>query len=119
MGRGSGQVQIQSRSGTNQFHGAAVWSAKNSVLDANVWENNRTVNPFTGQSAVRPWRNFEQATASLGGPVVRNKTHFFVLFDKKWAETKTDLNPIVITPCGSSSSRFAWTSDEVLKGRAA
>src|SRR6266581_5655049 len=99
MGRGSGQVQIQSRSGTNQFHGAGVWSAKNSVLDANVWENNRTVNPFTGQSAVRPWRNFEQATASLGGPIVRNKTHFFALFDKKWAETKTELNPIVVTPC--------------------
>src|SRR5437867_9331115 len=99
MGRGSGQVQIQSRSGTNQFHGAGVWSAKNSVLDANVWENNRTVNPFTGQSAGRPWRNFEQATASLGGPIVRNKTHFFVLFDKKWAETKTELNPIVLTPC--------------------
>ena len=99
MGRGSGQVQIQSRSGTNQFHGAGVWSAKNSVLDANVWENNRTVNPFTGQSAGRPWRSFEQATASLGGPIVRNKTHFFVLFDKKWAETKTELNPIVLTPC--------------------
>src|SRR5437870_7292774 len=99
MGRGSGQVQIQSRSGTNQFHGAGVWSAKNSVLDANVWENNRTVNPFTGQSAPRPWINFEQATASLGGPIIRNKTHFFVLFDKKWAETKTELDPIVLTPC--------------------
>ncbi|PYS34557.1 MAG: hypothetical protein DMG14_29170, partial [Acidobacteria bacterium] len=99
MGRGSGQVQIQSRSGTNQFHGAGVWSAKNSVLDANVRENNRTVNPFTGQSAVRPWRNFEQATASLGGPIVRNRTHFFVLYDQKWAETKTEINPIVVTPC--------------------
>ncbi|HYR89735.1 MAG TPA: TonB-dependent receptor [Terriglobia bacterium] len=99
MGRGSGQVQIQTRSGTNQFHGAGVWSAKNSALDANVWENNRTINPFTGQSAVRPWRNFEQATAHVGGPIVRNKTHFFVLFDKKWAHTKTEVNPIVLTPC--------------------
>src|SRR5437867_7789941 len=99
MGRGSGQIQIQSRSGTNQFHGSGVWSAKNSVLDANVWENNRTVNPFTGESAPRAWRNFEQATASVGGPVIRNKTHFFVLYDQKWAQTKTEINPIVVTPC--------------------
>jgi hypothetical protein len=28
MGRGSGQVQIRSRSGTNQFHGGGVWSAQ-------------------------------------------------------------------------------------------
>src|SRR5437867_10408113 len=99
MGRGSGQVQIQSRSGTNQFHGAGVWSAKNSVLDANVWENNRTVNPFTGESAPRAWRNFEQATASVGGPIVRNKTHFFVLYDQKWVRTREAFNAVVLTPC--------------------
>src|SRR5262245_21388209 len=74
MGRGSGQVQIQSKSGTNQFHGGGVWSVKNSVLDSNVWENNRTVNPFTGDSVARPWRNFQQGTGNLGGPIVRNKT---------------------------------------------
>src|SRR5437867_3895152 len=99
MGRGSGQVQIQSKSGTNQFHGGGVWSVKNSVLDSNVWENNRTVNPFTGESVARPWRNFHQGTGNLGGPIVRNKTHFFVLFDRKWVRSRENITPIVLTPC--------------------
>src|SRR5215831_6163280 len=33
MGRGSGQFQIQTRSGTNQFHGGLVWDAQNSALE--------------------------------------------------------------------------------------
>src|SRR3989442_14084903 len=99
MGRGSGQVQIQTKSGTNQFHGGGVWSAKNSILDSNVWENNRTVNPFTGESVARPWSNFHQATGNLGGPIVRNKTHFFVLFDRKWVRSRENITPIVLTPC--------------------
>src|SRR5881628_3339833 len=99
MGRGSGQVQIQTKSGTNQFHGGGVWSAKNSILDANVWENNRSVNPFTGKSVARPWRNFQQATGNLGGPIVRNKTYFFVLYDQKWVRTREAFNAVVLTPC--------------------
>src|SRR5437867_4426121 len=99
MGRGSGQVQIQTKSGTNQFHGGGVWSAKNSILDSNVWENNRTVDPFTGKSVARPWRNFHQATGNLGGPIVRNKTHFFVLYDQKWVRTREAFNAVVLTPC--------------------
>src|SRR5437870_1121508 len=105
MGRGSGQVQIQTRSGTNQFHGGGVWSAKNSILDSNVWENNRAVDPFTGKSVARPWRNFEQATVNLGGPIVRNKTHFFVLYDQKWVRTREPVNPLVLTPCAQRGSR--------------
>src|SRR5207253_8847667 len=42
-GRGNGQVQITTRSGTNQFHGAAAWNIKNSALDANTWANNKQV----------------------------------------------------------------------------
>src|SRR5207249_4044204 len=76
-----------------------VWSAKNSILDANVWENNRSVNPFTGKSVARPWRNFQQATGNLGGPIVRNKTYFFVLYDQKWVRTREAVNPVVLTPC--------------------
>src|SRR5207237_5231231 len=34
MGRGNGQLQIQTRSGTNAFRGAAVWNVQNSALDA-------------------------------------------------------------------------------------
>src|SRR5262245_46030069 len=72
MGRGSGQVQIQTKSGTNAFHGGVVFNARNSALDANTWENNRSRIDI-------PWRNYPEATASIGGPIIRNKTHFFAL----------------------------------------
>jgi hypothetical protein len=47
----------------------------------------------------RPWRNFEQATGNLGGPIIRNKTHFFVLYDQKWVRTREAVNSVVLTPC--------------------
>src|SRR5437773_11442858 len=40
MGRGSGQVQMVTRSGTNQFRGSLFWTNRNSVLSANSWGNN-------------------------------------------------------------------------------
>src|SRR3546814_6020849 len=32
-GRGNGQVQITTRSGTNKYHGSVVWNVRNSALD--------------------------------------------------------------------------------------
>src|SRR5215470_5364704 len=41
LGRGNAQIQVQTRSGTNKFRGAAVWNVRNSALDPNTWANNR------------------------------------------------------------------------------
>jgi hypothetical protein len=94
-GRGNGQIQIQTRSGTNELHGAAVWSVRNTALDANSWQNNRT------QPVLPPrnWSNFQQYTASAGGPIVKNKTFFFALWDGVVARTRSSVNSIVLTPC--------------------
>src|SRR5262249_23651722 len=46
FGRGNGAVQITTRSGTNQLHGAGVWSIQNSALNANSWSNNRSGIPI-------------------------------------------------------------------------
>src|SRR6267378_3826227 len=40
MGRGSGQVQMVTRSGTNQFRGSLFWNNRNSALDTSNWFNN-------------------------------------------------------------------------------
>ncbi|HET9130231.1 MAG TPA: carboxypeptidase-like regulatory domain-containing protein, partial [Terriglobia bacterium] len=45
LGRGNSQIQIQTRSGTNRFTGAAVWNVQNTALSANTWDNNRQVDP--------------------------------------------------------------------------
>ena len=51
MGRGNGQVQITTRSGTNRYTGAAVWNSRNSKFDPNTWANNRQVDPGNGESS--------------------------------------------------------------------
>src|SRR5206468_10054459 len=74
MGRGSGQVQMATRSGTNQFRGSVFLSNRNSALSANSWGNN-----FKG--AQKDYRNGNQFGARIGGPIAKNKTFFFFLFE--------------------------------------
>jgi hypothetical protein len=87
---GSSQFQVRTKSGTNEFHGSLVWNNLNSALNANSWENNRV-----GQD--KDWFNRNQWTASLGGPVIRNKTFFFFLFDGQRALTKETVEAVVLT----------------------
>jgi Carboxypeptidase regulatory-like domain/TonB-dependent Receptor Plug Domain len=92
LGRGSGQFQVQTRSGTNQFHGGVVWDAQNSALDAHSWSDNQT-------GATPLWRNQPEMTLRLGGPIKKNKTFFYGLFDKQWALIKESYTAFSLTPC--------------------
>src|SRR5438093_231931 len=101
LGRGNAQIQFLTRSGTNQFRGAGVWSVRNSAFDANTWDNNRQVDPRTGAwKPTQPdWANNHQFTGSIGGPIVKNKTFFFALWDSSLINGRNVQNPIVLTPC--------------------
>src|SRR2546426_36907 len=101
MGRGNAQLQFLTRSGTNQFRGTAVWLARNSALDANTWNNNKQVDATTGAwKPTKPdWSNTHQFTGSYGGPIVKNKTFFFALWDMALVNGRTTPNPVVLTPC--------------------
>ncbi|MEJ2109884.1 MAG: TonB-dependent receptor [Acidobacteriota bacterium] len=91
-GRGNAQVQIATKSGSNQYHGNAVWNVQNTALDPNTWDNNRT-------ETVAPWRNVQEISASVSGPIIQNKTFFFVLFDYQLAKTRLAYNAMSLTPC--------------------
>lgn len=92
MGRGSGQVQVLTKSGSNDFHGSAVWSVMNTALDANEWDNNR--------KGLEPdWRNVNEYSLSTGGPIVKNKTFFFVSWNQQIARSKQSVVTPVLTPC--------------------
>lgn len=69
-GAGGGQVNIVTRTGTNQFHGTVYEFLRNGALDA------VTFNAMGTNFLVR--NNFG---VSLGGPIVRNKTFFFVNYE--------------------------------------
>jgi hypothetical protein len=92
MGRGNAQIQVMTKSGTNAYHGSAVWDIQNSAIDSNQWYNNRS-------NVTPPWRNLHQYTVSVGGPIVKNKTFFFALFNGQIARLRDAYNALALTPC--------------------
>ncbi|MFZ0582395.1 MAG: carboxypeptidase regulatory-like domain-containing protein [Candidatus Acidiferrales bacterium] len=71
-GRQAGaQVDYTTKSGTNAFHGDAVYDWTGRELNAND-----PINKAFGQP--RPFENNNQWAASLGGPIIKNKAFFFV-----------------------------------------
>lgn len=65
------QVSYVTKSGTNAFHGNAVYTWNGRAMNANDWFNN-----FYGDP--RPFSNANQWAASLGGPIIKNKMFFYV-----------------------------------------
>ena len=95
-GAGGGQVNIVTRTGTNQFHGTAYEFLRNGALDAD------TFNSMGENFLVR--NNFG---ASLGGPIVRNKTFFFVNYEglrHTKADTMIDTVPTELEVTGDFSN---------------
>lgn len=74
MSRGSGQVRMTTRSGTNAFHGSVFWKNRNSFLGAGQWFDNFN-------NVEKAYDNSSQFGGSAGGPIFRNKTFFYFLFD--------------------------------------
>jgi hypothetical protein len=98
-GRGSAQIQMLTRSGTNRFAGSLFWTHRNTVLNANNWFNNqRGTDPATGAS-VSP-RNVlirNQYGGRLGGPIKRNRTFFHFLYDAQKIRERNALTQTVLT----------------------
>ncbi len=65
------QVSYVTKSGTNQIHGNANYYWNGRFLNANDTFNNT-------QGAPTPFANANQWADSIGGPIIKNKTFFFV-----------------------------------------
>jgi len=68
---GGAQINVVSKTGTNQFHGSLFEYLRNDKLDAR--------SPFDG-SQIPPFR-LNQFGAQLGGAVIKNKAFFFVNYE--------------------------------------
>ena len=79
-GRGAGGVvNVNLKTGTNQFHGSLFNYLQNDKVNANRWENNannRRRGPFKQN----------QYGFTIGGPVIKNRTFFF--FDYQRTELR-------------------------------
>ena len=69
---GGGQVNIVTKSGTNNLHGSVYYFGRNDALDANNWFNTNTT-PAIPKGELR--RNDFGFT--VGGPVIKDKLFFF------------------------------------------
>jgi hypothetical protein len=126
MGRGNGQVQITTKSGTNRYTGTAVWNVRNTALNANTWDNNNDVvteNGITRWQPTQPdWSNENQVTLSYGGPIFRNKTFFFALFDRNLHNQRSLVTGTVLTDTARQGIfRYweGWNNDDAAAARPA
>ena len=71
-----GQIDVVTKSGTNDWHGSAFGYLRNSAFDA------RNFNDFNvlGLPAIPPFR-YGQFGMSLGGPVQKDKLFFFINYE--------------------------------------
>jgi hypothetical protein len=99
--RGNGQVQMVTRSGTNQYRGSVSWSNHNSALDANNWFNN-----FNGVG--KSYDNRNLYSARMSGPILKNKTFFFLLFTGQRDLKKTQATGLTWTDMAKSGIIRYW-----------
>jgi len=85
-GRSSGaQIRVTTKTGTNQFHGAAYEYLRNTALNANTWARN--ANPVTAFTAPVHYNQFGY---NIGGPFYipnhfnTNKTKVFWYWGQEW-----------------------------------
>jgi Carboxypeptidase regulatory-like domain len=71
-GKSGGVINVITQSGTNTFHGSLYEFLRNNVFDAR--------NFFAPPHQPTPFRE-NQFGAAAGGPIVRNKTFFFLNYD--------------------------------------
>ena len=101
-GRNAGAVvNIVTKSGTNVIHGSAAEYFRNSALDARNY-----FNPTSQPKA--PFHN-NQYGASLGGPIVKDKTFFY--FDYEGQQEPVGVVTIAHVPTGTAPDGSLQPSD--------
>ena len=84
------QVNYVTKSGTNQYHGNAIYYWNGSSMNGNAWFNSL-------QGVDKPFANNNQWAASFGGPIKKDKWFFFA---------NTEGLRFVLP---ASSTVYAWT----------
>jgi outer membrane receptor protein involved in Fe transport len=95
-GVAGGQINVISRSGTNNFHGSAFFSGQNEKWNAR--------NFFS--TAQQPVGTFNQYGGTLGGPVLRNRAFFFGTYEGYREKIQQNLNTTV---------PYQFVRDEILR----
>jgi hypothetical protein len=97
-----GAVNIVSRSGSNDFHGNLFGFLRNRAIQArNYFDPNRDGSAYTRY----------QAGATLGGPIVRDRTMFFLAFERL---DRNETSFVPILEDRSAFSRLTASQEQLL-----
>ena len=113
FGRNSGaQVQVVTKSGTKDFHGAGYWFKRGEFMNANTFVNNANGIP-------RQTYRYMTLGYNIGGPIYipkkfnANKDHLFFFMSQEWNRAKTPgtLQQITVPTAQQRMGDFSNTRD--------
>ncbi len=87
---GGSQVNFAIPSGTNQFHGSAIWQNRNNAFAANGFFNNL-------DGIGLPRLNLNNLGGSLGGPIKREKLFFYMNYEAVRVRAQASEDATILT----------------------
>ena len=108
---GGGVINVITKSGTNEFHGAAFEFYRDKALNANSWENNARRLPKRAY-------HFNQFGGDIGGPIKKNKAFFFFDYDGQRNTTPNTVFLQVAAPSDALSQQALQQLQPYLKSYA-
>ncbi len=87
---GATETALSTPSGTNAFHGEALWDNRNSHFAANDWFSNQSGTPL-------PHLNQNQFGGSLGGPIKTDKLFFYLNYEGVRVNAQTAQDEVILT----------------------
>ena len=96
------QVSIVSKAGTNAFHGTAWEFHRNSALNARSFFQTR-----------KPEQKQNQAGASGGGAIIRNKLFWFGSYQRLWDRPKRDQSQTIVPTDAQRAGDFTASAPQL------
>ena len=92
-----GQINVISKTGTNDFHGAVYWYHQNSALNANTWDNGHTPDGSGKDFTPKQPQHDNRGGVTFGGPLKKDKTFFFGNYELRRFPQSVEVERIVPT----------------------
>src|ERR1700752_881050 len=92
-----GVTNLSTKGGTNNWHGSAYEYFRNKVLNANEYFNKQHELASGQPNEAPPWTQ-NQYGFEVGGPVIKDKTFFYVSWEQYRQRTGTPFNTTVPVP---------------------
>ena len=96
---GGAQINLVTRGGTNMFHGSAYYYIRRDSLNAN--------NYFLEEAGqAKPELKWDDWGATFGGPIIKDKLHFFLSYEKN-KDTKTSVRSGFVPTAEERAGNFS------------